>query len=184
MKRILALTLAVLCLFALASCGGKTEDTPKDETTASENNTQTTAGNSDKTPATAEPVFVYNNVKVKMNDEADPIVSALGEPNSTYEAPSCAFQGNDYYYDYGSFQVSAYEDNGTRRISAVILKDDLVTTAEGISIGSTDAEALAAFGESARSANGNYIVSAGSTTLTVIITDSAVSSILYAISVD
>ena len=92
--------------------------------------------------------FASGNAVVVIDAEAAPILSALGEADSYYEAASCAFEGLDKYYTYSSFEVDTYPDeNGVDRISAVLLKDDLVSTAEGVSIGDSADAVAAAYGQ-------------------------------------
>ena len=180
MKRtisILLLVTAVISLFLLVSCTN--EQGGGDGTDPAASGKTTNAESSGSSVTANEPVFVSGSVTIKMNEPADPIIASLGEPKDTYEAPSCAFQGNDYYYNYGSFEVSAYEENGERRIYSVVLKDDLVATPEGISIGSSADDAAKAYGESARTDNGNFVVKTDNAVLTIVIKNGAVSSIDY-----
>lgn len=80
-------------------------------------------------------VFIYNGVSVTMDAEAAPIIEALGEPASYFEAASCAFEGLDKIYTYNGFELETYPTNDIDYVSTVILKDDSVSTAEGVCIG-------------------------------------------------
>ncbi len=104
-------------------------------------------------PATNAPagegyVFKHGNVTIRVNDEADPIIAALGEPVSKYESPSCAFEGMDVTYTYsgGDFDVTTYTSNGKNYIMNVVLFTDNVETQEGIYIGSSAADVNAKYG--------------------------------------
>ena len=80
-------------------------------------------------------VFTYNDVSVVMDADAAPIVEKLGEPVSYFEAASCAFEGLDKMYTYNGFELDTYPVGDKDYVSSVILKDDSVSTAEGICIG-------------------------------------------------
>ena len=80
-------------------------------------------------------VFTYNDVSVGMDADAAPIVEKLGEPVSYFEAASCAFEGLDKIYTYNGFELDTYPVGDKDYVSSVILKDDSVSTAEGICIG-------------------------------------------------
>lgn len=79
--------------------------------------------------------FVYNDISVTMDADAAPIVEKLGEPASYFEAASCAFEGLDKIYTYNGFELDTYPVGDKDYVSSVILKDDSVSTAEGICIG-------------------------------------------------
>ena len=79
--------------------------------------------------------FIYNGVVIEMDADAAPIVEQLGEPDAYFEAPSCAFEGIDKIYTYGSFELDTYPTKDKDYVSAIILKDDIITTTEGIGIG-------------------------------------------------
>lgn len=80
-------------------------------------------------------VFTYNGATAVVDADAAPLVEALGEPLSYYEAASCAFDGLDKIYTYSGFEIETYPMGEKDQVSAVILKDDSVSTTEGISIG-------------------------------------------------
>lgn len=79
--------------------------------------------------------FSMNGTNIAILDEAEPIIEAIGEPLSCFEAPSCAFGDLDKVYTYGGVEIDTYQENGIDYISAVILMDDSVATPEGLSIG-------------------------------------------------
>lgn len=145
MKKILAVILSLVIVFSLAGCGSGSSDSENaDETAAAAENA---AESTDDSLSGAGYVFVYNGVNVIIDAEADEIIEALGEYKSYYEAASCAFDGLDKIYTYDSFEIDTYPTDDVDYISAVILKDDLVETAEGICIGSSLSEVEAAYGE-------------------------------------
>ena len=140
------LVLVMMFALVLTGCGKeKTNDTGNNQPTPVESqNTQGVTENSvtetdqkDKTETNkaTEPkgyVFEYNGVKIGMDMEAAPIIAALGEADSYFEAPSCAFEGLDKTYSYGSFEIDTYEQNGKDYISTVFFCDDLIETPEGV----------------------------------------------------
>lgn len=79
--------------------------------------------------------FIYYGVSVTMDADAAPIIEKLGEPASYFEAASCAFEGLDKMYTYSGFEIDTYPVGDKDYVSSVILKDDSVSTAEGICIG-------------------------------------------------
>ncbi len=102
-------------------------------------------------------VFVYHDIvlydkKIKsmlmeMDADAAPVIEQLGEANSYFEAPSCAFEGIDKMYTYGSFELDTYPTEDKDYISAVIFKDDSITTKEGVGIGDAREKMTEAYGE-------------------------------------
>ena len=152
------LVLVLMFALVLTGCGKeKTENvgTNNQTTTVESQNTQqnqNSENNNEKADTTkvAEPkgyVFEYNGVKVGMDMEAAPIIAALGEADSYFEAPSCAFEGLDKTYSYGSFEIDTYEQNGKDYISTVFFCDDLIETPEGVCLFETKADMVNAYGE-------------------------------------
>ncbi len=188
MKRLLAILLILALAFCMfVACDGDSDDEVSNDGANSEANDNSSAAESetDKSDNAFAYVFVSGTTTIKMNVEAEPVLSALGEAKSTYKAPSCAFQGDDYYYDYGSFELSAYDNgDGVQIVYSVYLKDDLVETPEGIMIGSDESEVVAAYGADGKLENGSYLYSDGNAKLSIIIKDGTVSAIEYTAIVD
>lgn len=82
-------------------------------------------------------IFNHKGTAVEIDAKAAPVLEALGEPASYFEAPSCAFEGIDKTYTYSGFELDTYPQGEEDHISAVVFKDDSVSTAEGICIGDT-----------------------------------------------
>ena len=151
MKKLM-MFLGLISLLALTACGGGDTAAPGGTPAggAAEDAVQADSGESPagaETEESAAYVFSYNGTDIPIDAEAAPILAALGEPDSYYEAASCAFNGLDKYYTYASFEVDTYPDEtGVDRISYVILRDDLVSTAEGVSIGDSAEQAERVYG--------------------------------------
>ena len=124
MRRINTLTLILLTLLTLASCG----ELPQ-------------------TRAREEYVFYANGVEIEVGDDVDEVIARLGAPNRRAAAESCAGLGCDEVYIYNGFKISAYREEGECEIVEIELTNDTVKTAEGISIGSPESALRAAYGE-------------------------------------
>lgn len=173
--------LVVAFAFLMAGCGG--EKTNNNETTQAEQNTPVQENTENKVTAEQnEPkgyVFEYNGVKIGMDMEAAPIVAALGEPASYFEAPSCAFEGLDKTYSYGSFEIDTYEQNGKDYISCVYFCDDLIETTEGVALFETKADMIAAYGESYTEEHGMLVYVKDGMKLKFILEGEEITSIEY-----
>jgi len=168
MKKIFALVLAFAAALALVACGGGEQQSA--ETTAVSD--QTKAATAD------EFVFKSGDVEIAMNAPAADIISALGEPISYFESESCAFKGLDKTYTYTNFVIYTYPKDGVDYILEVSILNDLVKTAEGISIGDTAEMVKMAYGEAELDGT-SYSYTKGESGLLFIMTDEKVSSIQY-----
>jgi hypothetical protein len=131
-----------------AAAAGST-GTPAESTSAPAEGSTTAAA---ETPAAGKIAFdyVFKGVTIPAGAEADAIISQLGTADSSFEAPSCAFTGVSYYYTYGGVQVVTYPDEHDQklnRIYEVDLLDGTAQTNEGIHIGSTYDDLIAACGQ-------------------------------------
>ena len=105
-QKIVSLLLALLMLCALTACGGETEE-----------------------PLETQRVPEWSlNVRgtelyVGMDMPGD-----LGEPTNYFEAASCAIQGMDKDYTYGSILVKTEDDGKTERIVGLTILDDGAAT--------------------------------------------------------
>ncbi len=171
MKKLAMLLAAML---VLVGCGGGGEDTTA---AAGAGGGETAAETAGEAAGSDAYVFQSGDVTIAMNAEAAPIVEALGEYDDYFESESCAFDGLDKQYTYGSFILKTYPLEDVDYVSSVEIRDDLVSTPEGISIGSTAEDVVAAYGEPAE--EGTYSYTKGDCTLLLLVQDGAVTSIQY-----
>ena len=125
-------------------------------------------------------VFVFQNVSLTPDAAAAELIQQLGEPNNYYEAPSCAFEGMDKIYDYGSVEIDTYEMEGVDYISSITLKDDMVETPEGVGLFMTMADMTNAYGEDYVEEQGMYVYPKGDMKLQFIIENDEITSSAYA----
>lgn len=172
-KTIFAAVLAAAVLTSLTGCGGSSAaDTPSaadstesaaapedsvtdlpEETPDDNLDTDSTEGDAPQdTPADAAAItfdYVLNGTTIVVGEEAAPVLEQLGEAESVFEAPSCAFTGSSYYYTYGGVQVVTYPDEHDQtlnRLYEVDLNDSSAATNEGIRVGDSYDDLIAKYG--------------------------------------
>lgn len=171
MKKLAAIVLALTMVLALCACGG-TPETPTTPTEPQQNNTGNT------TPAGY--LFTYNGYQFGVDIIADDTLANLGEPKDQYTSESCAFGGEDTVYYYSSIQVSTNNEYGYERIYSIYLEDDLVSTEEGICVGSTADDVKEAYGEPGDKSTATCLIyEKDGMTLNFNLVDGKVSTILY-----
>ncbi len=185
------LVLVLMFALVMTGCGkDKTEDNGNENnsTVVENQNAQESQDsetkNDDKTDTNkvTEPkgyVFEYNGVKIGMDMEAAPILAALGEADSYFEAPSCAFEGLDKTYSYGSFEIDTYEQDGKDYISTVFFCDDLIETPEGVCLFETKADMIKAYGEGFKEEFGMLVYEKEGMKLKFILEGDEITSIEY-----
>ncbi len=129
-------------------------------------------------------VFSSQGVTIAPGDDMESVLRDLGDPNSTYESPSCLFEGNDLVYDFDGFEINAAIIDGKETCVAVFLTDDSAQTPEGITIGSSLSDMLEAFGEPDGEEVGQYTWLDDDSELVIVVIDDSVSSISYLMLVD
>lgn len=166
MKKVIAILLAAAMLLCFSACQGTQAEDTKPQ---------------NKEPVQDSYTFTYKGTKIALHAPAEPVVAALGEPQKYSESTSCAFDGLDKSYDYGSFYLETYPLGDKDYISGWWFVDDLVENEEGICIGSAKADVEKAYGADNYNGTNAYQVKKGSGMLTVILEKDVVSSIQYAI---
>lgn len=161
MKKISIFLLAVVMLFSMMGCDS-----------------------SDPAPQQDNFTFTYNETQIMLNTDAALVIDALGEPKSYTEEPSCAFDGLDKTYYYGSFYLSTYPLDGTDYVYSIWFADDSVATEDGIRIGNTQSEAEAVYGVDCFNGGNTYTQTKGNSKLTIILTDGSVNSIQYEVIIE
>ncbi|MCL2254261.1 MAG: hypothetical protein FWC09_07430 [Lachnospiraceae bacterium] len=130
-------------------------------------------------PAHKGYAFSHKGETLAVDADFAPVLSSLGEPRSYFEAESCAFEGLDKIYTYSGFEVNTYPQPNGDFIAAIILKDDTVKTAEGITIGSSRREMESAYGAGSVNDSGQIVYHKDGMKLCFILSGDDVISIEY-----
>lgn len=123
--------------------------------------------------------FTYQNISITLGAEATPIIEALGEPRSYTEEASCAFDGVDKTYYYGSFYLSTCPIDGKDRVYNIWFADDTVATGDGIRIGTPRSQAENTCGKETFDGKNSFVLSRGNSKLTILLEDGVVKSVRY-----
>ena len=184
MKRVIAVLLSVLMLCALTGCG---EPADKNVDTTTQAAVDTTTEAVDDTTAAADTTaaqvtdavecFSFTFVGVELIPGQPFDASALPEPESVYQVPSCAIEGTDNVYNYGTIEVTAFNDGSGEVIYSVYIVDANTPTDEGLYIGDMVQHVTAAYGEDCVRENGQITYRKGETLLVLIMDGDYVMSI-------
>ena len=174
---IIIAALAVLCLVQVG-CGSESK-----KETESAGGASSSASPESSQGQTAEGdgfALDFNGTQVVLGAEMKPVADKLGKPTKYFESQSCAYQGLDKVYTYGGVIIRTYPENDVDYVLSIELKDDSVSTAEGISIGDAKDKVRKAYGEPSSSADTSDVFTKGGSKLSVIYgSDGNVSSIVY-----
>ena len=169
MKRLIALVLVMLMTLSLAACGGEESN---------DNPTSLQPGNA-APEANSKYVPAYKGCKLPMNADFAPLLASLGDPDSYFEAASCAFDGLDKTYTYAGLEIITYPDGDVDRVSSVRILDGSVSTPEGVTVGSTLADVTAAYGEDYQEMGLQVAYEDGDATLSVLFEGGKAISVEY-----
>lgn len=181
------LAFAVLSLSLLTACGGE-EAAPEATPTTTPPATQAPATTTPEAPAPSTATqgtvsknysYSFNGADITLDGNFDAPYATLGAENDYFEAPSCAFDGMDKIYYYSGVEVRTYPQGDEDFVSAVLLKDDTVTTAEGAYVGMAMSEVLEKHGSNYTQEGSAYIYMSGESSLTFIAENDAVIAITY-----
>lgn len=168
--RILSLILALITVSAIfASCDGGSDITLPPESE------EQTAGAQEKTTF----IFVYNNTEVSPHAKMSELLNGLGEPTAYEESNSCYYQGLDKDYTYPGFKLRTYPVDGVDYVLNICFTDDTIATPEGIMLGSTRDEVIAAYGSSFTEKNGSTVYTIDKSELRFRFSDNGVIAIEY-----
>lgn len=189
MRKLTLIVLALMLVAMCCACGSSDSDKKADtETTTADATKDTTAATEDTTEVTEDTadvilsgyLFTGNGVQFGVDIPAEDILPKLGEPKDHYTSESCAFGGEDTVYYYDAFEVSTNNELGYDRIYSIYLNSDLVSTEEGICVGSSAEDVKAAYGEPGdKSTDTCLIYEKDGMELSFNLTDGVVSTILY-----
>jgi hypothetical protein len=191
MKKYIAIALALTLALCLCACTGEKpqETTAAPETTPAAEVPETTAApevpETTAAPQETEAVVVadkdfaltFNGVKLTPGDVYNG--SALPQPLSVYQVPSCAIEGTDNVYSFTELDITAFHDGTQEIIYAITIYDPNFCTDEGLYLGDDAARVVELYGEHFIE-NGTAMVYTGpTTTLTIILQNGFVTSIEF-----
>ena len=179
----IALTAAVGMSF-IAGCSKKTETTDAsglslETTAATQMSAQTTAPQ-----GTEGYTFNLKGQELRVNTDMNTYLPSLGTAGTDYsyfEAASCAGLGmsKTYTFGSGSVVVSTNPNGAIDVISSIALFDDTMQTSEGIYIGCTKDQVLAAYGTPTEDADTTITYVLNDTCLVFVFNEGVVNNIIY-----
>lgn len=180
-KTLLLLISFLLVLTALSGCGSKETVKEDSSETSIEGTDVVFIDPSDVRPNYGKLGFASNGFTFGIYDETAAVISNIGDPTGTFEAPSCAHQGSDYFYYYSGFELTCNIFNDVERVTCINVIDDTVSTPQGVTIGMAEADMLAAISTYTfeDQGSGKYVLTDHEAILQIIIKNEAVASITY-----
>ncbi len=183
LKKVLGTALCVVMMAGMTACGN---DAKVIEGNASSGTQTEIIGGAEGTTeifltkdANAGWTFQAGDVTLTPDMDMGAIADQLGEPKSYFEAASCAFEGLDKIYTYTSFEIETYPQDTADCIKSIVLKDDTVSTVEGVSIGDSEDKVRETYGAPAEESTGKLVYQKEKTNLVFVISSGVVASIEY-----
>jgi len=125
--------------------------------------------------------FEFRNTIIYMNQNMAEVLAALGEPLSVHETPSCAFDGLDRIFMFPGVQFHTYPIGDDDFVQIISIWDDSVATREGIQLGSSWDNVVAAYGTDYVQEFNMVTFTREHTTLSFFVENSRVEEIAYAL---
>lgn len=117
----------------------------------------------------------YNGTEIALDADAKSVVKKIGEPKSKLSTGNCGGQGETVRYDYSSFIMVVVEYKSGAKIDQIEIRNDLISTVGGVTIGSSEASVKAAYGEPDEVRSSTLIYKKGNQRINVGIEDGCVS---------
>ena len=135
------IALSLLCVFLLltmilctVACDQKPSEPSDDEDVSADTNSIFTVR--------------YNGAVIELGKDASAILKKLGEPSSKQFVASCGEgAGDQWQYMYPSIVLFTVKNGEQEIVDAVVLRDDIAKTHKNITVGATEAEMIAAYGD-------------------------------------
>lgn len=168
MRRLLAITMSLFLLVFCTACGA-------------ENNTEKGDDNSGVvTPSVDKDnsyVFTYEGVDLYVGDVFS--AALLPQAESVYEVPSCAIEGTDNVYNYGTFELTAFNDGSKEVIYSIYITDANTPTIEGLYLGDNLTQMESAYGIEYERTDNQVVYAKGDSRLIFILQNDIVISIEF-----
>ncbi|MBR2523046.1 MAG: hypothetical protein IKE53_01250 [Clostridiales bacterium] len=178
MKRSIIIAVSLAAALALAGCSSGEEQT--DPVNIGGQTTITVPGDGGEASVSSDSYkFTYSGTTVQVNTDVSAALAAFGDDYTYYESNSCAYQGLDKIYTYPLFVIYTYPDGDRDMISSVEVKADVISTEEGIRIGSSRDDVTAAYGDDYQDAGSVIKYTKGESVLSFVFENDEVSGIVY-----
>ena len=168
--------LTIVCSFTACK---EPEKGPEESSTAATTASSVISAPQAFVPAENGFVFEYDGTRVVLGTAADAVISALGEPRSVFESPSCAFEGIDKTFFYNDFYIQTFPWENEDYISVVHFQTDGVGTVEGLYIGMDAGDMFRLYGEVYTKDLGMYTFTKNGAELAVLVEDGEIVQITY-----
>ena len=179
MRKILALTLAVMLLLTLAACGSPDPTQPEKENPATPTDPTPTDPTPVQTPSASNPEdgFGFTLEGVTLYPGAALDVSQLPEPESVTQIPSCANQGTDNVYNFGTVEVTAFQTDAGEIIYSIYILDANTPTDLGLYLGDGQETVEGLYGTDYTTLDGQLVYAVGNSSLVILLDNDQVLSI-------
>lgn len=179
-RSILPAILAIaLLVFSLAGCGANSSSVVPGSNSSDASASASVPASEDNAQPQEPYAFAYNGNSIAMGANINDVVSTIGEPQSIFESPSCAFEGVDKIYYYPGFEIYTYPQNEEDLISSLSLVDDSVQTQEGAYLGMSAEEVESLYGTNASGQENMLSYIQADTELAFVLEDDVVVDITY-----
>lgn len=200
MKRVILIL--ILASFVLTACGSadgagsqgaeiKTTGSVTGDETAGEAETRSPADGdapADDRPEETEGAEFALRIEdsiIEMDQNIKQVIDMLGEPIKEFKAPSCVFDdGIDRVFMYPGVQIHTYPKGDEDYIHTIDIKNDNIRTMGGIKLYASLKAVLNAYGNDFELESDMYTYTRGRTTLSFLIENDMVTSIVYGLVIE
>lgn len=168
MRKLLAITMALFLLLSCTACGAENNADKGDD------NSGAVTPSVDKDNSY---VFTYEGVDLYVGDVFS--AALLPEAESVYEVPSCAIEGTDNVYNYGTFELTAFNDGSKEVIYSIYITDANTPTNEGLYLGDNLTQMESAYGIEYERTDNQVVYAKGDSRLIFILQNDIVISIEF-----
>ena len=184
MKKLLAIALAAILLFAVSCTAAPSKDNTADDLTdeiLADEPGILASDNGETADNGASVISLDDGTEIEIGAKAEDVLASLGEYSDMIEAPSCVHEGFDRIYTYGGFSVTTSPaGDGSDIVAEFAIESPECKLDNGITVGSTVADMESAFGTDYTNSFGMIEYTLDGMTLTVIVDGENIVSVVFA----
>lgn len=180
MKKLICILLAALLVFGLCACGGEKKSSGAEIISHKDDKDPEPKKDPEpeKQPQDEEVFsFVFNGVSLTPGSPFT--TDGLPPADSFYSVPSCAVEGTDNVYQYGSLEITSVTDKSGEFLYSVYFIEPSVKTPEGLGLGDPVSKADSLYKTEFKAAYGGRVYTLGETSLNLVIENDVITGIEY-----